>query len=403
MFKKRHFNEFQDGQELLKIPKVVVLRNTEREGLIRSRNKGAANATAEVLVFLDSHCEVNDQWLEPLLTRIKQSPYSVVSPVIDVISFQTFEYQASSDEVRGGFDWSLNFKWENLSSKEKQSRKDTTQHIKSPVVAGGIFAIRRDWFNKIGQYDPDLEVWGGENFETRISMFHIFVPELSFKAWLCGGQTEILPCSRVGHIFRKEHPFSFPQSSDATYLRNTRRVAEVWLDEYKRFFYEARPEAKNIDIGDISRRIELRKSLGCRSFKWFMEKVYPELEIPAHDGVAYGQILQGDMCIDYLDKQVVFKPCKENEPSQEWTMKEKGVIRNKENLCLMADIEDTNSYVLLAYCKDDINLVWERQDTQLVHQKSGLCLDSHKPEKGLVIGECELSDTQSWTFSFENR
>lgn len=49
---------------------------------------------------------------------------------------------------------------------------------------------------------------------------------------MCGGKLFILPCSRVGHIFRKRRPYGSPEGQD-TMTHNSLRLAHVWLDEYK--------------------------------------------------------------------------------------------------------------------------------------------------------------------------
>ena len=49
---------------------------------------------------------------------------------------------------------------------------------------------------------------------------------------MCGGKLEIIPCSRVGHVFRRRRPYSSPDNAD-TLAYNSLRVAHVWMDEYK--------------------------------------------------------------------------------------------------------------------------------------------------------------------------
>lgn len=61
---------------------------------------------------MDSHCEVNNGWLEPLLTHIAADQRRVAIPIIDVIRPDTFEYYLMPSYVRGGFDWRMFFKWD---------------------------------------------------------------------------------------------------------------------------------------------------------------------------------------------------------------------------------------------------------------------------------------------------
>ena len=64
---------------------------------------------------------------------------------------------------------------------------------------------------------------------------------------MCGGRVDIIPCSRVGHIFRKyTSPYKFPDGVEKTLAKNLNRLAEVWMDEYKELYYMKRPHARYV-------------------------------------------------------------------------------------------------------------------------------------------------------------
>ncbi|PWA29728.1 hypothetical protein CCH79_00007856 [Gambusia affinis] len=359
----------------------------------------------------------------------------VVSPIIDVISLDNFAYLAASADLRGGLTiiklllpvkFSRLLLWSvqrgvntlagrgNLSNYLREENVTVLQFAKAilsrsfhtikctflklsvninkggnislsfrfrrtPVIAGGIFVMDKSWFNHLGQYDTHMDIWGGENFE------------LSFRVWMCGGSLEILPCSRVGHVFRKRHPYDFPEGNALTYIknpsstlimvskqvlclcprRNTRRAAEVWMDEYKQYYYSARPSAQGKAFGSIADRLTLRRKLNCKPFRWYMENVYPELRwadlivssafllavsgsrrVPEQEAVS-SVLKQGGMCLETRGRDGLgLAECRgagTNRPqSQKWELVEP-LIR-QQDLCLAISAFTAGSKVKMELC-----------------------------------------------------
>lgn len=79
------------------LAKTRIIRLNKREGLIRTRLAGAREAKGEVLIFLDSHIEVNTNWLPPLIEPIAINYKTSVCPFIDIIKWENFAYIAQDE------------------------------------------------------------------------------------------------------------------------------------------------------------------------------------------------------------------------------------------------------------------------------------------------------------------
>lgn len=251
-------------EQLQLYPKIVLRRMPVRQGLMATRTEGARVASAEIVVFLDSHIEVQTAWLEPMLARIDGDRKRVVMPIIDTIGADNFVYTA------GGLD-RVSFTWALSQSGVSRPWSDT-EPMSSPAMAGGLFAIDRARFFELGAYDPEMKLYGGEEME------------ISIRLWSCGSTLEVIPCSRVGHIFRTgeyHHGQVYPVPGHVI-IKNKLRACKLWLGD--KFFDLCRRNngrlPPGVSIGDLSWGHEIQKRLQCKKFDWFLENVYPELFIP---------------------------------------------------------------------------------------------------------------------------
>ncbi|KAL0593207.1 Polypeptide N-acetylgalactosaminyltransferase 15, partial [Plecturocebus cupreus] len=416
---------------------VKLLRSNKRLGAIRARMLGATRATGDVLVFMDAHCECHPGWLEPLLSRIAGDRSRVVSPVIDVIDWKTFQYYPSKDLQRGVLDWKLDFYWEPLPEHVREALQSPISPVRSPVVPGEVVAIDRHYFQNTGAYDPLMSLRGGENLE------------LSFKAWLCGGSVEILPCSRVGHVYRNQDAYS-PLDQEAT-LRNKVRIAETWLGSFKETFYRHSPEAFSLSKAekpDCMERLQLQRRLGCRTFHWFLANIYPELypsePRPRFSGKARhdpGKMGRGEergklsktrtrlgfgihFCVgvhfqlhntglgfcadcqaegDILGCPMMLAPCSDSRQQQylQHTSRKEIHFGSPQHLCFAVRQEQ----VILQNCTEEGLAIhqqhWEFQENgMIVHILSGKCMEAVVQEnnKNLYLRQCDGKARQQWQF-----
>ncbi|XP_076858663.1 polypeptide N-acetylgalactosaminyltransferase 5 [Brachyhypopomus gauderio] len=379
-------------------PKVRIIRLKERQGLIRARLAGAAVAKGDVLTFLDSHVECNVGWLEPLLERVYMDRRKVACPVIEVISDKDMSYVMVDNFQKGIFKWPLVFGWNTLSQDDimKNNLKDSDP-MRCPVMAGGLFSIDKQYFYELGTYDPGLDVWGGENME------------LSFKIWMCGGEIEIIPCSRVGHIFRGENPYKFPKDRQKTVERNLARVAEVWLDEYKELFYGHGYlhllDRSTMDIGNLTDQIQLREKLSCKSFSWYLKNVYPELEAPVvkAEGLVFNLGIR--KCL-VLDKgSLSFEICDLSKQSQHFNYS--WVMTFRQNTSCVSQ-HSTRRGVSIEPCDNTKpHLRWLHRSSKVLTDHmvaetspQWVCLEAGPEGGGVFLKVCEAANPfQKWHFT----
>ena len=212
-----------------------MIRLKQRQGLIRARLAGAKEATGQVLIFLDSHIEVANGWIEPILAQISEDRTRVILPVVDNINYKTMGYEDwnNVDKVRGGLDW--NFLWTFVEPDVRFGSSfgfDEIDPFPSPTMVGCAFAVDREFFFQSGSYDDEMMIWGGENVEMAV------------RVWLCGGSLLTLPCSHIGHIFRQYSPYTSLLDREDHATANTNRFVDVWMGQYQSFYYYLKKGSK---------------------------------------------------------------------------------------------------------------------------------------------------------------
>lgn len=90
-----------------------------------------------MLVFLDSHCECIQAWLESLLAPIVETSRTTVTiPIIDVIDYNTMALHSADLNVQGTFDMQMMFTWDPYNSSTLDFMK---KNPAEPVPNIGIF------------------------------------------------------------------------------------------------------------------------------------------------------------------------------------------------------------------------------------------------------------------------
>ena len=369
------------------LPKVRLVRLTQREGSTKARIYGAAYAIGDIISYLDSHVEVNQGWMDPILRRIHQDRHVVVMSLLDSINSEDFKVSGTYIGYHGGFNWNLEFYWKPLPDYRAKLRTKDSDPLPSPIMPAGAFALDRSFYKELGLLDPDMRIWGVDDVE------------FSFRIWQCGGRAEIMPCSRVGHIFRKHIPYSFQTDPGKVVYHNGVRAAETTLGKYKKFYFaQAAQQEVDVNKTSITERIKLKERTGCKSLEWFMSEVIPEMPLPPEDAVFYemvrnkdtdkcltltGDALALDDCVRLRKSQIFYI----NKQSQFLHMNTKQCIQHQDNKLKVTDCDKSEA----SLWKRDIKHMW-------IHTGGYLCL-AHMGNNSLGLTGCKEGDSLIWDFN----
>ncbi|KAH0483457.1 MAG: uncharacterized protein KVP18_003747 [Porospora cf. gigantea A] len=289
--------------------KVTVVRSSRRQGIAQTKLLGAKHSSGDYLVFVDSHVEFGDRWLEPLVARLRVEHTAVVFPESVMLSPVTLEPNTSFLRSPVGFQWKL---LEQAIPQALQQRFPTTKrgaqekdpnYIGTPVLPAGMFAVERRFFMETLDGGFDSKMPGS------IGMDNL---ELSLRTWQLGGRVESARCSVIGHVFRQGGSIS-QDTTDSNVAsptlqiyRNKLRTMLLWMDEGGALTYLllGQPTSQSLeDLGgqNLLDAYQWRKTNLKMDFSQYMEQVYPDSTFRGPQDVPFAGRLRNvgsDYCLD---------------------------------------------------------------------------------------------------------
>ena len=305
-------DEIRAYAEGMRIP-VKLSRNAQKLGIANARLLGINNALGSVIMILDSHMEVGEVWLEPLLRVLTDKPRALAVPRLrmrneaDKNAFDREHGPLWTVDLTNGYGL-IQF---GRSIDAKAVKGEEHLPVMSVGLFGGAFAGYRSYLLEIYPLAVLAKKWGIEN--SRISI----------RSWLCGEGIFVSPCSFVSHTngpdvmlsrYSKEQPSMMEDlkkesmaevinfiKDETDKLKMISRVANT--DEAKQIIIKTSKEIQNYFNPDDHQCV--------KDFKWhsdnILSQMYGYTPMDSSDSLYVGQVKSltfPDMCLEHAGSKL---------------------------------------------------------------------------------------------------
>lgn len=190
----------------------------------------------------------------------------------------------------------------------------------------------------------------------------------------------------------------------------------MWLDDYKQYLYKGNPDRfQKAEVGDLTKQFELKESLNCKPFDYFLERVAPDMLmrfpiIPVYFASGNIQAEFKDSngtqkCIGLVhhvyDEPISLIDCNRVGSYQYALTLEKSIRLNDTNdQCLSwrgLSLGNCNHQGWDQYFKFDVN------SRQIINMEKKKCLQGNIVTSQITLESCdEKVIFQRWKWSYEN-
>jgi polypeptide N-acetylgalactosaminyltransferase len=259
------------------------------------------------------------------------------------------------------------------------------------MVPGMMVAMRKEFFLQLGGFDTGMEIWGSEHME------------LSTKVWLCGGIVQMIPCSKIGHLYRGAHwQKIYP---DAKYIwKNILRFILVWMEgEEQKLALEVLQKgslSKKVNPGDLRDRYRIKADNKCKPYQYYIDQLkrISNAYIPdkiQRKGIIFNHALKTCLDLAQIDNKLklISYPCT-GHGNQFFILTQHSNIR-VDRAWLKAELE-TSEITLSRDFKDwsTPEFKWSFESNgSIVH--NGMCLNAENTGE-VSLKTCEESPFQRW-------